>query len=185
MSAVPQQHLLTAEEFAALPSEGLRLELVRGEISAMPPAFDDHGKSTMRLGGLATHYVLEHDLGEVYAAETGFLLARNPDTVRAPDFAFIAKDRLPPSRPKPGWVEVVPDLVAEVVSSGDRISEVHEKVRMWLDAGVRLVWVVFPAPRVIEAHRAGRDVVTLREGGALDGEDVVPGFSAPVALIFG
>lgn len=185
MSAAPYHHLFTAEEFAALPSEGLRLELVRGEISAMPPAFDDHGEIIVLLTLAVGSYVREHDLGRMYGAETGFLLARNPDTVRAPDFAFIAHDRLPPPRPKPGWVEVMPDLVAEVVSSGDRISEVHEKVRMWLEAGVRLVWVVFPAPRLIEAHRASRDVVTLREGDALDGEDVVPGFAAPVARIFG
>jgi Uma2 family endonuclease len=87
MSASQQTslHLLTAEEFAALPREGLRLELIRGEIAAMPPAFGGHGKSAMRFGSLLGHFVMTHRLGEVYAAGTGFLVARDPDTVRAPD----------------------------------------------------------------------------------------------------
>lgn len=183
MSAV-SHHLLTAEEFAALPTDNLRLELVAGEIVAMPPAFDDHGEVIVLLTLAVGAFVREHGLGRMYGAETGFLLARDPDTVRAPDFAFISKDRVPAQRPKPGWVEVVPDLVAEVVSSGDRLSEVREKTRMWLEAGARLVWVVFPASRTVEVHRAGQELVTLREGEALDGGDVIPGFAAPVARLF-
>ncbi|HLJ82382.1 MAG TPA: Uma2 family endonuclease [Ktedonobacterales bacterium] len=184
MSAVPQR-LLTAEEFAALPSEGLRLELVRGEITAMPPAFDEHGETTIELSVIVGQYIRQQGLGKIYAAETGFLIARNPDTVRAPDFAFIQRDRAPAARPKPGWVEVMPDLVAEVVSSGDRMRDVLEKVQMWLDVGVRLVWVVYPALRIVEVDRPGQAMVTLREDGMLDGEDVLPGFTAPVKGIFG
>jgi len=182
MSAVPR-HLLTADEFAALPREGLRLELIRGEIVAIAPAFDDHGEVSMRLGILLGHYILTHGLGKTYAAETGFLLAENPDTVRAPDFAFTAAERAP-ARGAPGWVRVVPDLVAEVVSSGDRPSEVAEKVRMWLDAGVRLVWVVYPSRRVIEVYRAGQPTLVLHDGDSLDGGDVVPGFTCPVSEVF-
>lgn len=184
MSAVPQR-LLTAEEFAALPSEGLRLELVRGEIVTMPPAFDEHGEAAMVLGVIAGQYIRQHGLGKIYAAETGFLVSRNPDTVRAPDFAFIAKDRAPATRTKPGWVEVVPDLAAEVVSSGDRMCDVLEKVQMWLDVGVRLVWVVYPALRIVEVYRPGQAMVTLREDDTLEGMDVLSGFRAPVASVFG
>ena len=183
MSTLPK-HLLTAEEFAALPLEGLRSELIEGEIHTMPPTFEDHGKITMRLSVLLGYYVLTQRLGDTYAAETGFLLARNPDTVRAPDIAFIQRDRLPSPQPKPRWVPVIPDLVAEVASSGDRPVEIRQKAAMWLDAGVRLVWVVLPGERVVEVYRAGAAVTRLDERATLDGADVVPGFSTPVAAIF-
>jgi Uma2 family endonuclease len=182
MSALPK-HLLTAEEFAALPHEGLRLELIRGEIVAMPPTFDDHGEIALRLAVLLGHYVLAHKLGRMYAAETGFLIAQNPDTVRAPDLAFIEATRVPP-RGLPGWVRVIPDLVAEVISSGDRPSEVAEKARMWLDAGVRLVWVLYPPRRIIEAYRPNQPVLVLHEGETLEGADVVPGFMVAVSEVF-
>jgi len=184
MSAVPRR-LLTAEEFAALPSEALRLELVRGEITAMPPAFEDHGEVAMLLGAMLATHVRQQGLGKTYAAETGFLIAQNPDTVRAPDFAFIQMSRLPAGGPAARWVPVVPDLVGEIVSSGDRLTEVRDKVQMWLDAGVRLVWVVFPAQRVVEVWRPGQAERALRAGDTLDGEDVVPGFSVPAREIVG
>ncbi|MBF6589694.1 MAG: Uma2 family endonuclease [Ktedonobacterales bacterium] len=180
-----QPHPLTAEEFAALPREGLRLELVRGELRAMPPAFSDHGSAAMRLGSLLGHYILAHELGEIYAAETGFLLARHPDTVRAPDFAFIQTSRVVPEALMPSWNPIVPDLVVEVVSSSDRRTEVREKIRMWLEAGVRLVWVVYPPRRMVEQHRPQQPVVTLARTDTLDGGDVLPGFTLPLARVFG
>ncbi|MGH2516697.1 MAG: Uma2 family endonuclease, partial [Ktedonobacterales bacterium] len=129
--------------------------------------------------------IITHRLGETYTAETGFLLAQNPDTVRAPDFAFIQTSRLPTGGPSARWVPVVPDLVIEVASSGDRLTEVRDKIQMWLDAGVRLVWAVFPAQRVIEVWRQGQSERALRAGDTLEGEDVVPGFSVPVREIVG
>ncbi len=184
MSTLPK-HLLTAEEFAALPLEGLRSELIEGELRTMPPTSGSHGRITMRLSALVAHYAMTHQLGETYAAETGFLIARNPDTVRAPDFAFIQRDRVPSRDSDSRWVPVIPDLVVEVASSGDRPAEIRQKATMWLEAGVRLVWVALPAERVIEVHRAGQPLVTLDESATLDGADVVPGFSTPVAAIFG
>lgn len=185
MSAVPKQHLLSAEEFAALPREGLRTELIEGEVKAMAPAFDDHGEVTMRLGGMLFQHIAAQNQGRAYAAETGFLIARDPDTVRAPDVAFIQKDRLPPRGGKAGWVQVIPDLVAEVVSSGDRVSEVDDKVRMWLDAGVRMVLVAWPDRRTIDIYRPGEPMRTLSESDQLDGGDVVPGLALPVSQVFG
>jgi len=183
MPAVPK-HMLTAVEFAALPRDGLRLELIRGEIVAMPLAFDDHGEVALRLAVLLGQFVLANNLGRMYAAETGFLIAENPDIVRAPDLAFIAAERVPP-RGAPGWVRVVPDLVAEVVSSGDRTTEVAEKVQMWLDAGVRLVWALYPTRRSVEVYHSVQAPLDLPESATLDGGDVVPGFSCPVSQVFG
>jgi Uma2 family endonuclease len=179
-----QQGLLTAEEFAALPHEGLRLELIKGELIAMPPTHGNHGAPAMRLSGLLTHYLLTHHLGQGYAAETGFLIAETPDTVRAPDFAFIQASRVTPETAAPTWVPVIPDLVVEVISTGDRETEIENKTRMWLDAGVRLAWVVYPARREIVVRRTD-SATTLAASGTLDGEDVAPGFTLPIEEVFG
>jgi Uma2 family endonuclease len=183
VSTLPKQ-TLTAEEFAALDLGDARSELIEGVIHTMPPTFDDHGEITMRLSILLGHHVLTHGLGVMYAAETGFLLARNPDTVRAPGIAFIQRDRAPASRIKPGWVSVIPDLVVEVASSGDRPVEIRQKAAMWLDAGVRLVWVVLPGERVVEVYQAGGAVARLDDQATLDGADIVPGFATSVAALF-
>ena len=183
MSIAPQR-LLTAEEFASLPLGDMRSELIAGVLHTMPPTFEDHSESTARLTIILGHYVLTHELGTMYAAETGFLIARNPDTVRAPDIAFTRKERVPSDSPAPRWVPVVPDLVVAVASSGDRPSELRQKAAMWLEAGVRLVWVALPTQRVIEIYRVGLPVTTLDEAATLDGGDVVPGFSTPVSTIF-
>lgn len=183
MSTLPTQ-TITAEEFAALDLGDARSELIEGVIHTIPPTFDDHGEITMRLSLILGRYVMDHRLGRLYAAETGFLLARNPDTVRAPDVAFIRRDRLPPQRLTPGWVPVIPDLVVEVASSGDRPAEIRRKAAMWLDAGVRLVWVVLPGERVVEVYHADAAVARLDGAATLDGADIVPGFSTPVAAIF-
>lgn len=183
MSAV-KKHLFTADEFAALPSNGLRLELIRGEIVAMAPTFEDHGVAALRLAVLLGQYVLANNLGRMCAAETGFLIAENPDTVRAPDLSFTSASRVS-LRPVQGWARVMPDLVAEVVSSGDRPAETAEKVQMWLDAGVKLVWVVYPTRQVIEVYQPGEATITLTAEASLGGGSVVPGFSVPVGEVFG
>ena len=138
----------------------------------------------MRLSGPLHTYVIAKQLGETYAAETGFLVARNPDTVRTPDFAFVQRDHVPSRDVDALWAPVIPDLVIEVASSGDRPAELRRKAEMWVEAGVRMVWVALPSPRVIEVYRPGQPVVTLGEADTLDGADVVPGFSAPVAPVF-
>lgn len=177
------QHLLTAEEFAALPHEGLRLELVRGEIHAMPPAFGVHGEAAMRLGAALGHHVLSYRLGALYAA-TGFLVERKPDSVRAPDIAFVQSGSAPTRNERPGWMRVMPDAAVEVVCPCDRVADIPEKIAMWLDVGAQLVWVVYPTRKMIEVHRPGQPVLALGVDDALDGYDVVPGFTAPVARVF-
>ncbi len=181
MSDIP--HLLTAEEFAALPREGLRLELVRGEIHAMPPAFGVHGEAAMMLGATLGQHVLANGLGELYAA-TGFLIECDPDSVRAPDIAFVRADGMPARNELPGWMRVMPDAVVEVICPCDRVRDMPSKIDMWLNVGVRLVWVVYPTRKVIEVHRPGQPMLTLGMSDALDGYDVVPGFTAPVARVF-
>jgi Uma2 family endonuclease len=105
--------------------------------------------------------------------------------VRAPNFAFIRQDRLTSPRPTRRWVPVIPQLAVEVASSADRLAEIREKAAMWLNAGVRLVWVVLAGACVVEVYRADQAVLRLDKAVTVDGADVVPGFSTPVAAIFG
>jgi Uma2 family endonuclease len=179
-----QPHLYTAEEFAAMQRDNMRAELIEGEMVAMPATFTDHGETAGNLGYLVGHFVRPKRLGKIYGAETGFLIARNPDTVRAPDFAYIATNRLPP----PGiafWGRVIPDIVGEVVSSGDRIKEIDAKVQMWLAAGVRLVWVAWPQGRIIQVYEPPAPMQELDDTMTLTGGTVLPGFTTPVSEVFG
>lgn len=139
------------------------------------PAGYLHGAVAARLGKLLSNHVDDRGLGLVLAAETGFKLASDPDTVRAPDVAFIRKERLP-NPPPSGYAELAPDLVVEVLSPDDRPGAVLAKVADWLEAGTRLVWVVDPERRCGRAYRADGSESLLTADQALDGEDVVPGF---------
>jgi Uma2 family endonuclease len=127
---------------------------------------------------------LEHRLGEVFEGETGFLLAREPDTVRAPDIAFVAAERIATAERQKGFWVGAPDLAVEVVSPGDTQREIDEKVMAWLDAGARLVWVVNPTWRTVTIYRSRRKIRVLTEDDELSGEDVVPGFRCPVGAVF-
>ena len=188
MSAEPATDLpatpMTAEELAALPDDGYRYELVAGEVRRMPPAGFEHGGVAMELGSRLATFVRDHGLGQVVAAETGFLLGRDPDTVRAPDAAFVRADRIPPPAQRRGFPPLAPDLVVEIVSPSDRPGQVAEKVAEWLRAGCRLVWVVYPTERLVEVHREDGTAAFLRGDDALDGGDVVPGFTLPLPTLF-
>jgi Uma2 family endonuclease len=131
---------------------------------------------------LLAHHVDTKRLGRVLAAETGFKLAADPDTVRAPDVAFISRARLPDPEPL-GYPALAPDLVVEVLSPGDRPGETLAKVGDWLNAGSRLVWVVDPGRRVARVYRQDGSETLITECAVLHGEDVVPGFECSLPAI--
>ena len=176
--------LMTVEGLLKLPQDGFRYELVEGELRRMPPAGHEHGDVTMNIAAPLHRHVKSNGLGKVYAAETGFLLQTNPDTIRAPDVAFIQRERVEQVSKSTSYWPGAPDLVVEVVSPGDTVSRVEEKVQEWLKFGVRLVWVVSPKLRTVTAYRSLTSVVVLTEKDTLDGGDVVPGFQISVAEIF-
>ena len=176
--------LLTAEDLLRLDSEGVRGELIRGVLHETMPAGFKHGWIVMKLGALLLNFIQPRALGTLVGSDSGVWLERDPDTVREPDIAFTSVERLPINADIDGYSEVVPDLVVEVVSPNDRPGEVAEKTAMWLSFGVRLVWLVRPDRRTIEVHRAGGQVETLGEGDALDGLEVLPGFSCDLRAIF-
>ena len=173
----------TAADLERLSDEGRHYELVKGELLEMTPPGGTHGSSTGRLAAFVGYAILNGDLGEVFAAETGFLVSRDPDTVIAPDFAFVAKGRLPNPLPK-GYVPVVPDIVLETRSPNDAKRKVAEKVEDWLASGVRLVWELDPQTRTLTVHRLNQPFYALGEGDTLTGEEVLPGFSLPLARLF-
>ncbi|WP_419946508.1 Uma2 family endonuclease [Candidatus Poriferisodalis sp.] len=177
--------LLTAEDLLRLDAQGVRGELVRGVFCEMTPAGDTHSKIAFRLGLQVGKFVEEHRLGTAFAADYGIQLERDPDTVRAPDFAFTSYQRRPPGSATEKYGQWVPELVAEVVSPSDRRPDVDAKARMWVSYGVQLVWVVFPRTRTVEVYRAAAEAVeTLTEAGSLDGGDVLPGFAYPLSRLF-
>ncbi len=180
----PTQTLLTADELLALPDDGFRHELIRGELQSMTPAGSEHGVIAMRLAGRVFSFVESRQLGEVFTAETGFKLASNPDTVRAPDLAFVRRERIPEGGIPKGFWPGAPDLAAEVVSPGDTYEEVEEKVAELLHAGAELVWVVNPRRHTVAVHARGEAVRILAATDLLPGGAVLPGFTCAVADLF-
>ena len=176
---------MTAEQLAELPDDGWRHELIDGELRTMAPAGEQHGQVAVNFTYLVVDHVRRHHLGRCYIAETGFVLQRDPDTVRAPDLAFTRTERLSPA-PSRSFSEIVPDLVVEVVSPSDRASEVTKKALVWLQARVRSVWVIDPDAEVVTVHKDA-DVIGLLQDldAVLSGEDVLPGFEARLGDIFG
>jgi Uma2 family endonuclease len=184
-AAIPEApRRMTAEELFDLPDDGMRHELVEGELRTMPPAGFEHGDVAAELLFHVKAFVDAGKLGVVLAAETGFVLRRGPDTVRAPDVAFVRTERVPPREQRRKFAELAPDLVAEVTSPSDRVSEVNRKVAQWLDAGVRFVWVVDPESGVVVAHQPGGVAHLLRGDDVLDGGEVLPGFTLPLPDLF-
>ena len=176
--------LLTAEELLRLPDTGGRLELVEGELYEMPPAGGMHGGVAMTIGALLTSYIRANRLGRAFAAETGFILAREPDTVRAPDASFVSNARLPQGELPFGYLELAPDLAIEVTSPSDSAREVRDKADSWLAAGTSQVWVISPQHRTVTVHRAGELASVIDESGTLRGGDLLPGFEVSVAELF-
>lgn len=177
--------VLTAEDLLRVPEDGMQHELVQGRLTTMPPPGPIHGKRTMRLGWRLAQHVETHDLGVVFAAETGFQLASDPDTVRGVDIAFVSKARAEAVGEVEGYWPGAPDLAVEVISPNDTYTAVEEKVAEYLAAGSRAVWVVNPRRRTVTVYRSLAEIMLLTGQDILDGGEVVPGFQCLVGEVFG
>jgi Uma2 family endonuclease len=176
---------VTADDLLALPTGmGKRYELVLGELRVMSPSGWQHGQVVHNLQTLLGVFIRQNGLGRGFGAETGFLLSRNPDTVRAPDFAFIANEHLPERNPAEAYWPGAPDLVVEVLSPGDTMGEVTEKIEEWLAAGCAAVWTIDPKLRTVTVYQSPTNVQVRTAGETLVVDSVVRGFSCPVDELF-
>lgn len=173
---------MTAIDLEAVP-DAARGELIRGEMRPVSPTNPEHFLLTGRLIGPLHTFVGERDLG-VVGAEGGFTLEVGPDTVLAPDVAFVRREAFPPKGQRVGFPRIVPDLVVEILSPSNSATEVNEKVRIYLAAGVRLVWIVDPVAEVVTVYEPDGAARLLRPGEVLDGGGVLPGFSVALDALF-
>jgi Uma2 family endonuclease len=177
--------LTTAADLLAIPSGmGKRYELVAGELRVMSPSGWRHGEVVDNVAFWLGSYIRQNSLGRGFGAETGFLLTRDPDTVRAPDFAFVAKEHIPKSKPKDAYWPGAPDLAVEVLSPGDTTGEIDEKIKEWLVAGCAAVWIVDPKLQTVTIYQSPTNVTVKAAGETLQGDPVVPGFSCQVDELF-
>lgn len=184
VSTEARGRVTTAAELLKLPGDGQRYDLIRGELYCMSPAGARHGRVSAKVAQRLLNHVEPRKLGLVFGAETGFILARDPDVVLAPDVAFVRADRLPPDDQQDGFLALAPDLVVEIVSPSDRWNYVMDKVQEYLRAGVRLLWVIDPRRKSVVVFGPEGSGRTLGEGDSVDGGDVLLGLSLPVADVF-
>ena len=173
--------LWTIDEVAQLPDDDYRYALIRGELYRMPPPQGQHGLVVLTIGWHLYGFVKMHSLGRVYD-QSGFILERDPDTLLGPDLSFVRTARLP-ADPR-GYPEGAPDLVVEVASPSQSGPSLAQKVSLYLETGVRMIWVVDPERRTVRVYRLDGSELLLSENDTLHGEDVLPGFRLPVAEIF-
>jgi Uma2 family endonuclease len=184
VSVAETSGVMTADDLLTLREDGWQYELRRGELIRLAPASERHSdlevRTIVRLGS----HVEANRLGRVYSGDAGFRLSSDPDTVLAPDVAFVARERLATGPARDHFFVGAPDLAVEIVSPSDSAPKVRAKVEEYLRAGTRLVWVIHPTKRSITVDRADGTVAELREGATLSGEEVVPGFACGVAELF-
>jgi len=176
---------MTAQELLSYRHEPYRQELIAGRLHEMEPTGFLHGSVTAHVGRLLDEHVRAHGLGVVVGAETGFVLARDPDTVRAPDAAFVRAERVPPSGLPETYWPGPPDLAVEVLSPNDRDAEVAAKTREWLAAGTLAVVILDPRRTIAALHRPGGRALILAADETLDLDLELPGFAVVVATLFG
>lgn len=180
---------MTAEELLGYEVPGKRVELRRGQLLIREPSSFHHGELTLRIGvALTNHLMTEREgwaitRGRVATADPGFTIARSPDTVRAPDVAYLSRERFPERLPV-GFPELAPDLAIEIRSPNDRPGELLAKVADWISAGAQLVWVLDAAREAVTVYRADGTVTVLRGADVIDGEMVLPGFLLALTVLF-
>lgn len=162
----------------------MRQELIDGCVVEMPAAGARHNEIAFFLAMLIYHFAREHGLGWASADGTGYVIGGERESVLVPDASFVARERILPQGTPEGFWPFAPDLAVEVIFPNDRAIDIHNKVWRYLEGGTRLVWLVYPDPQRIQVYEDVGLVAELTPEAELDGGDVLPGFSVPVAEIF-
>lgn len=181
--------LVTADELLAMPprdahGNDCRLALIRGEVKTMSPTGGVHGILCIKLGAALLDFVEAHELGEVFGAETGFVVERAPDSVIGADLAFVSRERMATVENIYKFIPFAPDLAVEVLSPSNTVQEMDEKIAFYFAAGSRAVWIVNPKRRTVAAYSSEVEVRILGEAETLEGGDVLPGFSYELSRLF-
>lgn len=163
---------------------GQRCELIAGVPKIMSPSGGEHGALAADIIAILANHVRPTKLGRCFGAETGFVIARGPDTVRAPDAAFVKQNRIEELGISKKYFPEPPALAVEIVSPSDPAPEVHEKAQMWIEAGSEMVWLIWPGDRSVTVYRSLADIQVHKSGDTLVGGEVLPGFRLPVAELF-
>ncbi len=175
----------TVTDLLTLADDENHYELVRGDLMMMSPASPGQGRYASRLDRALGQYVDDHDLGEVYTAEPGFELQPEPEpVVRAPDLAFVCKERIPPLDQQAGFWPIAPDLAVEIISPSETAVMVQAKVQDYLEAGVRLIWLVYPESKTVVEYQSATQIRQLGFAQSLDGGQVISGFNYPLKNLF-
>ena len=179
-----EKQIMTATELASLSPEASRGELIQGEFISMSPAGFIHGEIAATILITMGQFVRQAQNGKVYAAETGFILKRNPDTVRAPDVAFVTSQRAALQSKETGFFDGAPDLAVEVISPNETVDDIESKLIDYLEAGTQMVWHVFPRTQSITVYRSLTNIRVFTIADKIDCEELLPGFSVAVKEIF-
>jgi Uma2 family endonuclease len=180
MESARREPLWTVETYLRLPQDGQRHELEAGILVAEPQPFPHHAQIQAQLASILREFVVERGLG-VVLTETGYVLSRDPDTLRGPDVSFVRRERFDAEEARRSYLRGGPDLAVEILSPSNRPGEIRAKVAEYLAAGTRLVWVVDPAHETVTTYRTLLAPRRVERDGVIDGEDVLPGLSIPVA----
>ena len=181
---VQTDHLWTAKDLLDFQNSPWQHELIHGVLYRMPPTGFDHGRIESLFSAFLTIHVSTNQLGQVASGDPGFIIARNPDTVIAPDVAYISHESLKSAISTDRFLTIAPDLVAEIVSPNDRPREVQEKVERWLQFGVRAVVVIDPKSQTVTMHQSLDQKTIYGLDNTIDLSFVMSGFSMPMRHLF-
>lgn len=180
------KNLMTADELLAMPDpgDGTHYELLDGALLTMPPSSEGHGVVAGRIATCIGAADMESRRGELIVADAGYKLTSNPDTVLAPDVAFLVKERVRPREQRKGFPPGAPDLAVEVLSPSNTATEMLRKVNLYLESGSRIVWLVDPDAETVAVYERGKETRFLHAEDEIDGGDVLPEFRARVGDFF-
>jgi Uma2 family endonuclease len=174
--------LLTAQDLWNMGDTGNKYELIRGELVEVTPPNVTHGGLMVTIARLIGNYAKDHRHGKLYAGDVGVVIEHDPDTVLGPDLSFYVADRVPTVEPV--YFQTPPDLTIEIVSPSNSAREIERKIGMYLEFGVRQVWIVYPGKRQVIVHSPERSPQTLNSDDRISGADILPGLVIEVADIF-